>query len=354
MSLGLDSPRPAAPGVDPTAVAPTAVRSNRGRWLFVLVGLLLLIGLALASLFLGSGGFSASVVWNALLGRGTELESVLIVDRRVPRMILAVAVGAALGVAGALMQALTRNPLADPGLLGVNSGAFFAVVASVAVFGVADLNNYLWFSFAGAGLATIAVYLIGASGRGATPVRLVLAGVALGAVLNGISYSITFSNPAIFDKIRFWQAGSLQGRSWSTMWVLIPIALGLLLAFLLSRSLNALALGEDLAISLGVNLIVTRVGAIAGLTMLCGAATAAVGPILFLGLMVPFLARAVAGPDQRWVIPLCALIGPLIFLFADIIGRFLVYSEMPVGVVTAFVGAPVLIIVVRRRKGAGL
>ena len=317
----------------------------------VALGVLALLLLSVAGIFLGSGGMSARSVLDALLGRADDLTTVLVVDRRVPRVLLAVAVGAALGVAGALMQALTRNPLADPGLLGVNAGAFFAVVLSVSLVGVADIGSFLWFAFLGAGATTVAVVLLGSRRRGTDgPVRLVLAGVALGAVLNGVSYSITLLQPAVFDRIRFWQAGTLQGRTWSTLWVLIPLAVGLLLAVLLTRGLNALSLGEDLAVSLGVNLLLVRAGTVVAVTLLCGAATAAVGPILFLGLMVPFLARGLVGPDQRKVVPLCALIGALLFLGADVLGRFLAHAEMPVGVVTAFLGAPALILLARRGR----
>jgi iron complex transport system permease protein len=321
--------------------------------LLAAVGVLALV--SVASLFVGSGGFSPEVVWRALTEGGTDTTSVLITDFRVPRLLLGLAVGCALGLAGALMQAVTRNPLADPGILGVNSGAYFAVVVSVALLGTADLSNYVWWSFLGAGLASVTVYLIGSRGGGATPVRLVLAGVALSAALQGVTFSITIRNPEIFDKIRFWQAGSLQNRQIDTLWGILPfLVVGVVLALLIARALNAIALGDDLATSLGARILRTRLIGVIAITLLCGAATAAAGPIAFLGLMAPYVARAIVGPDQRWVLPLTMVFAPLIFVTADIVGRVAVQGEMPVGIVTAFVGAPVLIVLIRRSKVQGL
>jgi iron complex transport system permease protein len=345
VSAALDTPRPGAP---------RATRRPRHLVPVITGGLLLLVVLAAGSMFVGSGDIPASVVWSSLTGHATgDTLSLLVTDYRLPRMVLAIVVGVALGVGGALMQAVTRNPIADPGLLGVNSGSFFAVVLSIAVSGTADPASYVWWSFLGAAIAASAVYVIGSRGRGATPVRLVLAGLAFGAVLNGITWAITFLRPEIFDKIRFWQAGSLEGRQFDTVLRTLPfVVVGLALAIVLARSLNALALGEDLATSLGVHLLRTRLLAVLALTLLCGSATAAVGPIIFLGLAVPFIARTVAGSDQRWIILLSALFGPIIFLGGDILGRVLVPAEMPVGIVVAFLGAPALIALVRSGKGA--
>lgn len=346
MSVALDTPRPGSA---------QAVRRPHHLAPAILGGLVLLALLCVAALFIGSGDIPASVVWHALTGSGSDTQALLVTDYRVPRMVLAVIVGAALGIGGALMQAVTRNPIADPGLLGVNSGSFFAVVVSIAIAGTANPASYVWWSFAGAAVAAVVVYVIGSRGRGASPVRLVLAGVAFGAVLNGITWAITFLRPEIFDKIRFWQAGSLQGRQFDAVLRTLPfVVVGVGLAAVLSRSLNALALGEDLAKSLGVHLVRTRLLTVLTLTLLCGAATAAVGPISFLGLAVPFLARSVAGSDQRWIVALSGLIGPIVFLAADVLGRVLVSSEMPVGIVVAFLGAPVLVALVRARKVTGL
>lgn len=358
MSSDLDSLRLPTAAERRTAASSTGIaRTTAARIALLIAALVVLALVSIASLFIGSGGFAPDVVWRALTQGGTDTTSVLITDFRVPRMLLGIAVGAALGVAGAVMQAVTRNPLADPGILGVNSGAYFAVVTSVALLGVADLTNYIWWSFLGAGVAAVAVYLIGshAGGGGATPVRLVLAGVALTAALQGVTFGITIRNPDIFDKIRFWQAGSLQNRQFDTLWGVLPFVIaGLVLALLVSRSLNVVALGDDLATSLGARILRTRLVSVLAITLLCGAATAAAGPIAFLGLMAPYMARSIVGPDQRWVIPLTMVFAPIVFVAADIVGRVAVQGEMPVGVVVAFVGAPVLIVLIRRSKSQGL
>ncbi|NQX12810.1 iron chelate uptake ABC transporter family permease subunit [Microbacteriaceae bacterium VKM Ac-2855] len=352
--------------LDSLRLSPTATRAQRRsaglahstatRLGVIGAALVVVVGLAGASLFIGSGDIAPDAVWQALLHGGTDTNAVLVTQFRVPRTLLGVVVGISLGLAGALIQAVTRNPLADPGILGVNQGAYFTVVLSITIAGVADITNYVWWSFLGAGLAAIVVYLIGSRGRsGATPVRLVLAGVALSAVLQGITFTITLLNPDIFDKIRFWQAGSLQGRQIEIFWGVLPFAVtGMIIALLLARSLNAIALGDDLATSLGARIVRTRLIAVVAITLLCGSATAATGPIGFLGLMVPFLARSFVGPDQRWVLPLSAVFAPIVFLSADIVGRVVIEGEMPVGVVAAFVGAPVLILLVRRAKVSGL
>ena len=310
----------------------------------------------IASLAIGSGDIPLSEVWRALTQGGTDTTALLINDYRVPRTILAVLVGIALGLAGAIMQALTRNPLAEPSLLGVNSGAFLAVVISIAITGNADIRNFVWWSFLGAAVAAAIVYLVGSRGRGgATPVRLVLTGVALTAVLNGVAYAFTLTNADIFDRIRYWQSGSLQSRTDDIVAGVLPfIVVGILVALALPRALNAVALGDDLAIALGARVASTRVLSIIAVTLLCGAATAAAGPIGFLGLMAPYVARAIVGPDQRWILPLMLTIPPTIMLFADVLGRVIVSSEMPVGVVTAFIGAPLLIVLMRRRRVADL
>jgi iron complex transport system permease protein len=349
--------------LDSTRVLPASTAAP-ARWrtrLSVRVGFFTVLVLVLAaavaaSLFIGSGSIAPAAVWDALRYGGTDTNSILVAQFRVPRTILGVVVGVSLGLAGALMQAVTRNPLADPGILGVNAGAYFAVVMAVGVFGATSAADYVWWALGGAAITTVVVYVIGSRGRaGATPVVLVLAGVALGAVLNGVSQGITLLNPDIFDSIRFWSSGSLQGRQMSIVTSVVPfMVVGILLALALSRSLNAVALGDDVAKALGANVIRTQVLSVIAVTILCGAATAAVGPVAFLGLLVPYVARGIVGPDQRWILPFCVVLGPVIFLLADVLGRVVVTSELPVGIVTAFIGAPVLIALMRRRKVSGL
>ncbi|GFZ90397.1 FecCD family ABC transporter permease [Nesterenkonia alkaliphila] len=334
--------------------------SAGARRLFVVAsGLLLLLGLSWMSLFVGSGDISAGTVSDTLsrwaagdlpVGARNTTE-LLILERRLPRTVLAIVVGAALGLAGVLMQALTRNPLADPGLLGVNAGAYAAVVLGSAAMGVTIGLAHVWLAIAGALITAVAVYVIGTSGySGSRSAKLILTGVAIGAVLSGLSYAVTLAMPTVFDRVRFWSAGSLQGRSWDELNAVLPfMILGALIAALLPRALNALSLGDDAAIALGARPGRTRVAGLAAVTLLCGAATAAAGPLSFIGLMVPHALRMLLGPDHRWLIPLSLLAAPALVLAADILARLVVDSELPAGVVTAFLGAPVLILLTRRR-----
>ncbi|TDQ54252.1 iron chelate uptake ABC transporter family permease subunit [Actinorugispora endophytica] len=333
--------------------APAAARRGTARRLLVVaVGVALCAALSALSLFVGSGDLSPSESWNALNGVGTAADVVIVRDYRVPRTLLAVTTGAALGTAGAVIQAITRNPLADPGILGVNAGAFLAVAVGAAFFGATGTSGQVWWALGGALATSVAVYLVGTSGRqGGNPVQMVLAGVAVGAVFSGFSHGITLMTPEVFDRIRFWSAGSLQGRQTDVLWGVLPfVAAGLLIAVALTRSFNTLALGDDLARSLGGRVVLVRGAGFLSVTLLCGAATAAVGPVSFLGLMVPHAVRMVVGPDQRWVVPLSLLAAPVVFLSADILGRVVTAGELPVGIVTAFLGAPVLVWLVRRKE----
>lgn len=346
-----------APAAARQAQAPAGRGASvRARTLVVGAGLLLCTLLALLSLFIGSGSMTLAQSWAALQGEGSAAHNIIVLDYRVPRTILALLVGGALGAAGALIQGITRNPLADPGILGVNAGAYFCVTVGAGFFGVSSTSGQVWCALLGAFVTSVGVYLIGTAGRqGGNPVQLVLAGVAIGAIFSGISHGITLLHPDVFDKVRFWQTGSLQGRQIDVVLGVMPfIIAGLLLAIALSKPLNALALGDDLARSLGSKVLLTRSLGFLAITLLCGAATAAVGPISFLGLMIPHAVRSITGPDQRWVIPLSTLGAPIVFLAADLIGRVIIGSELPVGIVTAFVGAPVLIWLVRRSEAKEL
>src|SRR5690606_10020774 len=268
-----------------------------------------------------------------------------------------IAVGAALGTAGAVAQAVTRNPLADPGILGVSAGAGLAVSLSVALWGVTRVEGYLWFSFAGAFAASVLVYLIALRGpQGATPIRLTLVGVALSAVFTGMSQSLAMLRPTVFDQMRFWGAGTLADRPQGTLEVVLPfILVGLVAALLTGRATNAVAMGDDRARSLGVPVGAVRAASALIITVLCGAATAAVGPIAFIGLMVPHAVRAITGPDQRWVLTFSLVLSPTLLLAADIAGRLLVRpAELQAGIVTALIGAPFLVWLVRRAERGNL
>ncbi|MDF1487422.1 FecCD family ABC transporter permease [Tessaracoccus caeni] len=347
---------PATPAPTSTTPAPlTRPGTVRGA---ALVGAVAVLALAvLLSLSLGSKDIPFLDTWSLLLAPDGSSESTVLHELRVPRTLLGIVVGAALGIAGGLMQSLTRNPLADPGILGVNAGASVAVVLAVALTGVSGMSFYLWFAFAGAALASTAVYLLGtAHHHVATPTRLALAGVAISAALQALTQTIILADQTAFNEFRFWVSGSLEGRLYPVLWTVLPfIALGLLIALILAPALNALALGTEAGKALGVRIQRTRVGTMIAITLLCGAATAAVGPISFVGLAVPFAARLLVGSDQRWVTVFSALLGPAWLLGADVIARVVVRpEEAPVGVIAALIGAPVFVAIVRRRKIAAL
>ena len=317
-------------------------------------GILLLLLIAL-SLMLGAKSIAFSDVFNALFHACGSADCTIVRDARLPRTLAGLLAGAALGLAGALMQTLTRNPLADPGILGVNAGAGFAVVIGIALFHADTPADWLGFAFAGALIAATLVALTGALGGGrVNPVRLTLAGVALGAVLEGLTSGLSLLNPDIYDHLRFWHSGSLDIRSMAILRAVFPaILLGSLLALGLARSLNSLSMGGDLATALGTRVARTQLLGLLAITLLCGAATAAVGPIAFLGLMTPHLARWLMGNDHRWQLPGTLLLTPCLLLAADILGRLLVPGELRVSIVTAILGAPMLIILVRRERGRG-
>ncbi|PCE15848.1 ABC transporter permease [Microbacterium sp. SZ1] len=322
----------------------------------VLLGATLVVAVVL-SLTVGANPLPFSQLWSALAGHGSSESRYVLLELRIPRTLIGTAAGAALGVAGALVQAFTRNPLADPGILGVNAGAALAVALGVSLLGLRTASEFIWLAFLGALIVTVAVYVVGSSGRGAAdPIRLTLAGVALGAVLSGITTGSTLSDPDAFDSMRSWNAGSLLGRSVAeTLPVLAFLAVGLLIALILAPGLNSVSLGEDIARSHGANVTGIRTGVIAAVTLLAGGATAIAGPISFVGLMVPHVIRAVFGVDQRVIIPLSAVLAPVIVLLSDVLGRVIIApAEVPVGIVTALVGAPVLIALARRRKARAL
>ena len=318
-------------------------------------GLLLLLIIATAlSLLIGAKSLPASVVLEALSGTCQSADCTIVLDARLPRTLAGLLAGGALGLAGALMQTLTRNPLADPGLLGVNAGASFAIVLGAALFGYSSAQEQLMMAFAGALVASLIVAFTGSQGGGQlSPVRLTLAGVALAAVLEGLTSGIALLNPDVYDQLRFWQAGSLEIRNLHTLKVVLPVLTAGATALLLSRALNSLSLGSDTATALGSRVARTQLIGLLAITVLCGSATAVVGPIAFIGLMMPHMARWLVGADHRWSLPVTLLATPALLLFADIIGRVIVPGELRVSVVSAFIGAPVLIFLVRRKTRGG-
>lgn len=312
----------------------------------------------LAGLAIGARAIPPADVLAVLTGRTPAgSDATVVLGLRLPRTVVGVLAGVGLGVAGALVQAVTRNPLADPGILGTNSGAAFALAMGAGFAGVAGPFGQLALAFGGALAATLLVYAVGSVGRGGgSPVRLVLAGTALGAVLAGITSAIVLTDPDRFSAMKAWESGSLVDRGWSTAAPAAAlIAFGLLVGAAVSGSLNAVALGDDLAASLGANVMLVRTLAVAAVCLLAGSATALAGPIAFVGLMVPHVARWIVGPDQRWVLPYTLVLAPILLVVADILGRVVMPpGEVPAGIVTAVVGAPVLIVLVRRRTASEL
>ncbi|WP_369256439.1 FecCD family ABC transporter permease [Geodermatophilus amargosae] len=324
-----------------------------------LVALLLLVVAACsASIAIGSRPLGPGTVWTALTDRSLRTEEAVIVwDLRVPRTALGLMAGAALGVSGALIQGHTRNPLGDPGLLGVTAGASFAVVLAIVLLGVGTPAGYVWFAFAGALAGTVAVYVLGSAGRGgATPVTLALAGSALSALLFALVRTMLISDSDSLDAFRFWVVGALAGRGADVAWQVAPfIAAGLVLALLNAPALDLLGLGEDVARGLGQRIWLARLTGLGATTLLAGAATAACGPIAFVGLVAPHVARAFTGPAHRWLVPCAGLLGAAMLLMADVLGRVVARpGELQVGIVLALLGAPFFVALVRRRRTATL
>ena len=340
---------------EPQRATPGGWRNRRTLGLLAIIVTLAVS--VIASLAFGSKPLPLTEVFGVLRHPDDSEASAIVWTMRIPRTIVGIVVGAAFGVAGAVIQALTRNPLADPGILGVNAGASFAVTLGVGYLGLTGITGYVWFAFAGAAAATILVYLIGSTGRGAaSPITLVLAGVALAAVLSGVTQFVRLLDPETFRAVLRWGLGSIARTDLGDTALVLPfIAVGLLLAVVISGSLNSIALGDDLAASLGTRVVLTRVLGLISVTLLAGAATALTGGIAFIGLMIPHIVRWFVGPDQRWIIAYSALAAPVLVLAADAIGRVIARpGEIEVGVLTAIVGAPVLIALVRRRKASGL
>lgn len=331
------------------------MRVTRAAGLALAAALLVLV--LLISVAVGAKDIPLGDVVHSLLHDDGSEQAAIVRELRVPRTLVGLAVGIALGLAGALMQAITRNPLADPGLLGVDAGAAAAIVVAIALLDVSGTGAYVWFAFAGAAAASLAVYALGSRGRGgATPVRLALAGTAVLAALTAFVEGVTLLDPLAFDDYRFWSVGSLSGRGIDQLLPVAPfLVAGALIALALARPLNALALGDEAGRALGAHVGRTRTLTAVAIVLLCGGATAIAGPIAFVGLTIPHVARAIAGPDLRWVLPYSLLLGAILLLSADVVGRLVVRpGELQVGIVTALLGAPVFIALVRRRRIAQL
>jgi len=277
----------------------------------------------------------------------------LVVRERIPRTVFSIIAGASLGVSGALMQSITRNPIADPSILGVNTGASLFVVSGIAFFHINSAGQYLWFALLGAGLTAVFVYCVGSLGRGgATPIKLALAGAATSAALSSMVSAVILPRTEVMNAFRFWQVGSVSGANWDGIITVSPFLIsGIIIAIFVTPALNALALGDEVATGLGVRTGMIRlISAFAGV-ILCGDTTALAGPIGFVGLMIPHTIRLICGPDMRYVVPMSAVGGAVLLTISDIVGRLIgTPGELEAGIITAFFGAPILIIIAMRAK----
>lgn len=328
------------------------LRSRYALLLVLIAGLCLLALSLLASVRFGAARIGTADVIGAFTGYGGSEEDLIVRTLRVPRALIAVLVGAALGVAGGIMQGITRNPLAEPGILGINAGAALAVVGAVFFLGVSSLSAYALFAFVGAGAAAAVVYGLGSMGRGGmTPMKITVAGAAMAALLSSLTTAMLILSQQTLDEIRFWLAGSVAGRDVELLLQVLPyIAAGLLLAFSLGRQITTLNLGEDVAVGLGQRTAWIKALAALVVVLLAGSAVAVAGPIGFVGLVVPHLARFAVGVDYRWILPYSAILGAILLVGADVAARLVVRpQEMPVGVMTALLGAPFFIYLARWR-----
>jgi iron complex transport system permease protein len=349
-SIQPSGPRSRGPRSSPPRVG--YGRSNRARGLWLAGMVVLLAALCALSVTVGTRDVAWADIVSALSGRVESIGEAA-VALRIPRTLLALLAGAALGLAGAIMQGVTRNPLADPGILGVNMGASLAVVVGVAWYGMTSAFAYIWTAIAGAAGAAVFVYTIGSLGRGgATPLKLALAGAATSVAFSSMVIAVVLPRADIAGGIRSWQIGGVGGATFERIYPVLPfLAVGFAVSLLSARKLNSLALGDELASGLGERVAIARGTAALGAILLCGAITAVCGPIGFLGLVVPHLCRLLVGVDHRWLLPFSALGGACLLIAADVVGRIAARpSELDVGIVTALIGAPFFIWIVRRQR----
>lgn len=321
--------------------------------LILSIAIILLIVSIISSLMLGARVVSYQELMDGLFYTNQDSYGANVVRKRISRTVFSLCCGVALGIAGVLMQAVTRNPLADPSILGVNTGATLFVVIGITFFNITTAGEYIWLALIGASITAVFVFGIGSMGRGgATPIKLLLAGAATSAALSSLVTAIIIPSAYAQDQFRFWQVGSVGSGNWDSIKIFIPFLIfGVFIAFISAPALNALALGDDVATSLGIRPGVLRFFAIVAGVVLCGAATALAGPIGFIGLLATHAMRFVIGPDLRFLIPMSALAGAIILTFSDVVGRLIASpGELEVGILTAFIGAPILIILAKKSK----
>lgn len=334
-----------------------AVHVKRAAALSALLGVCIVVVLLLAaaSVVFGVTQVSLNEILAAFGGQTDTIGEAAVV-KRVPRTVLAIVIGAALALSGAALQAVTRNPLADPGIFGISGGASFAVVIGIAYFGLSSPYSTMGVAVIGAAATSLFVYGVGSLGGGASPLKLALAGAATAAALVSLTSAIMLPRVDQLRNFQFWQVGGVGGATWDRIATVLPaLVIGAIIVFASAKGLNALALGDELATGLGAQIGRTRAIAALGAVILAGVATAVAGPIAFVGLLVPHICRLIVGPDHRWLLPFTAVLGSALLLAADILGRLIARpEEIEVGIVTAIVGAPVFIAIVRRQRGRAL
>ena len=327
------------------------ITSNQAKAWGVVLGLLVVLLLVYASVILGLTRITPEMVFRSIYYFDGSNEHIIIRDARIPRALIAAAVGASLALAGTIMQGLTKNPLASPSIFGVNAGASFFVVAGISFLGATSLEAFTWLAFTGAACAAVVVYLLGSMGRdGLTPVKLTLAGAAMAALFSSLTQGMLTLNERALDQVLFWLAGSVQGREIEILFSVLPyLTAGWLLSLVMGKQMNLLAMGEDMAKGLGQKTLLVKVLGAIVIVLLAGGAVAVAGPIGFIGIVIPHIARWLVGIDYRWVIPYSAILGAVLLLLADIGARYVIMpAEVPVGVVTAFIGAPFFVYIARR------
>ncbi|MFE4809760.1 FecCD family ABC transporter permease [Peribacillus simplex] len=321
------------------------------KWMGLFITILLLLFLLCSSIVYGYTDTTWKMAIDAFTHFNGTNEHIVIQSVRLPRALIASAIGASLAISGVLMQTLTKNPLASPDIFGVNAGAGLAVVTGVTVFGISNLQVFTWLSFIGAAIAAISIYMIGSMGRGGlTPMKLTLAGAAMTAMVASLTQGLLVSNEALLDQVLFWLAGSVSGRSLDNLIAVLPyLVVGWGLALIMSGKMNVLSMGEDVAKGLGLNIVFLKLVLGLAIILLAGGSVAVAGPIGFIGIVVPHLTRSIVGIDHRWLIPFSGLFGAVLLIAADVISRYILMPrEIPVGVMTAIIGTPFFIYIARK------
>ncbi|MGG4264105.1 FecCD family ABC transporter permease [Peribacillus simplex] len=327
------------------------LKNSWQKWMGLFVTILLLLFLLCSSIVYGYTNTTWQMAIDAFTHFNGTNEHIVIQSVRLPRALIASAIGASLAISGVLMQTLTKNPLASPDIFGVNAGAGLAVVTGVTVFGISNLQVFTWLSFIGASIAAISIYMIGSMGRGGlTPMKLTLAGAAMTAMVSSLTQGLLVSNEALLEQVLFWLAGSVSGRSLDNLIAVLPyLIVGWGLALIVSGKMNVLSMGEDVAKGLGLNIVFLKLVLGLAVILLAGGSVAVAGPIGFIGVVVPHLTRSIVGIDHRWLIPFSGLFGAVLLIAADIISRYILMPrEVPVGVMTAIIGAPFFIYIARK------